>query len=527
MEKVIRISSQQGFASTWTNAVLPQTLNLCDFTIPTGMNVDLSKSYIAFNAEVTNTVLTEQQPMNATMYLEVDNALQINVPVSALIKNCSLSNNRGMVESIRRSDTLNCGLFGLLDNAEDRKNNLNTFAEYEGPRGIGNQTSYFLDAVTQNVNALGNDINLTHRSRQIARDLKIPLNELFGVANSEAYSTDVFGETRIHLETNFQNVKAKGLGGSEDIDNSFDAANTWGAMRATAALPVDTVVGDITNPLVTSVVYDNWQLTCPFFVGQVVIANATATPGTAFGNDVECEILSMQFGSDNTTSPPSGLNAVGRVLITLKNVDGTDFYKSTNGATTLTGITLKAKVANANLGMTINRADLVLAMTDGTPDQTITYETYTTEEDNPPAGISPYNRAYRLEGESTVWMAMNCNTGSILPNRPITSYRYAIDSDEQTGNRDVEVSSAGAVQGSPLQYDRLIRALDHQAGLGFRNAQLKFYENTLPQLTSYSTPVSVIVETAPAKPVDKILNLQIASPGLQELRIYKQVQRTI
>ena len=43
MDKVIRISSQQGFSDSFTNATKPSNLNLLDFVIPSGMNIDLSK----------------------------------------------------------------------------------------------------------------------------------------------------------------------------------------------------------------------------------------------------------------------------------------------------------------------------------------------------------------------------------------------------------------------------------------------------------------------------------------------------
>ena len=74
MDKVIRISSNQGFSDTWTNAAAPNSLNLCDFVMPSG-NYDLSKSYIAFNASITS---NDPNPMNATMYLDTDNGEKLS-----------------------------------------------------------------------------------------------------------------------------------------------------------------------------------------------------------------------------------------------------------------------------------------------------------------------------------------------------------------------------------------------------------------------------------------------------------------
>lgn len=527
MDKVIRISSQQGFADTWTNATTPKTLNLCDFTIPRGMNVDLSKSYIAFNAQITT---DNANPTNSNMYLDTNNGDKYNVPVSALIKNCHISNDRGMVESVRRVDTLNCGLFGLLDNAEDRKNNLNTFACYTADRGEGNKTSYFLDAVTNNVSPDGLAIDATKISREIARDLKIPLNELFGVANSEAYSTDLMGETRIHLETNFQKMKAEVFGGAEGTTNGFDGATAWGKFQDINNIPNTDSAGGLQYPLKTTLKYDNWQLTFPFYVGQVILATATASGGTAVPAAQACIIKSIRYQNDNTATPPTGAQEVYMTVVREDDPTKALWENDSGGNANLTNITFNAKVDQTQT-LQVNRADLVLATTDASPDQSITYETYLTEEDVAPAGITEFSKAYSIEGECAVWMAMFPNSGQILPNRSILSYRYAIDNVEQTGNRDIEVCTGdgqtAGQQPSPFQMDRLQRALDHQAGLGFRNSQLRFYKNSTTQALAYDAPVSVIAETAPAKPDNKILSLQVNSAGLEEIKLYKQVQRTI
>ena len=520
-DKVIRITSQQGFSEQWTNAAPPTSLNLCDFTIPRGMNIDLSKSYIAFNAEIVH---DDTQPMNATMWLDTAGGNQFNVPVSAVIKNASISNNKGSVESIRRVDTLNCALFGLLDDMESRQNNLNTFAQYEGGRGVNNQTSYFLDAVTDNTDPAGTIANAQHTSRQVARDLKVPLAELFGVANSTAYSTDMFGETRIHLETNFNKVQARPLGGLEATSNGFDGATPYGQMEPFNGMADAQVIGNITNPLETSLSYGDWQYVMPFFVGQKVVANATASAGTAFGTDVECIITGIQFQKDNTTTPPSAIDS--KVYMTLTRADGSAFYTCDSAGANLTAILLKAKIDQV-LKPTINRAELVLQISEEAPEQQITYDTYTTEEDVG-NGNANFNKAYSLEAETTMWMACFCGAGQILPDTQINSYRFAINNEEETGNRSIVMANAAATEGSSLQYDRLIRALDNQGGLGFRNSQLKFYQANTDQPAAFSTPVSVIAETAPATPMNKVLNLNVENNGaLADIKIYKSVQRTI
>ena len=532
MDEVIRITSNQGFSASWvaktgvaaTPVTTPKTLNLCDFVIPRGLNVDLTKSYIAFNGQINS------DDGNAKTNAQFDLATgavasplvsnQINVPVAALVRNCNLQNNRGMVESVRRVDTLNCGLFGLLENAEGRKNNLNTFANYQGGRGVGNRTSYLLNPVTNNTSNDGSTTNAQHTSVELARDLKIPLAEIFGVGNSTSYSTDVFGETRIHLETNFQNLSARVLGGNEATDLGFDETSSWGSMVAQNAI----ADGADATALETTLPYDDFQYTMPFFVGQHVVANATQSAGTAFGTDVDCEISAIQFQTDNTTTPPTGLT---KCFITLARTDGTPFYTNDAGGgnpSNLTGITLKAYTGQA-LTCVINRAELVLQVTEAPSDKSITFDTWTTEEDQG-NGQTNFHRAYHLEGDCTMWMVGLCESNQILPAKDITSYRFAINNEEETGNRDIVMAQA-ATQGSALQYDRLIRALDHQSGMGFRNSQLKFYHADGTQAAAYNKAVSMIAETAPATADSKILNLNIVSGGLEDIRIFKSVQRTI
>ena len=132
-DKVIRISSEQGFAEAWLNANAPSTLNLCDFRIPRGMVVDLSKSYIAFNTQIKPTVAgnftSTDDPINSNLRINgldaADNGLE--VPNAALIRNASISCDKGLIESIRRVDTLRSTLWNLEHDAEERKDDLNAF----------------------------------------------------------------------------------------------------------------------------------------------------------------------------------------------------------------------------------------------------------------------------------------------------------------------------------------------------------------------------------------------------------------
>lgn len=517
-EKVVRITSQQGFSAEWLNAAKPQTLNLCDFTINAGMGViDMSKSYISFNSLIDHPT----EVVNAGFFLQTNAAAdQYNVPTSALIRNCHISAaNVGQLESIRRQDTLGITMFGLTHTAEEKKSDMNVLSAYNDGRGVDQRTTYGLEAVVNNVSPDGSTIDAADVSRNITRDLKIPLKDIFGIGAAEDWDLRKWGETRIHLETNFQELKSHQWGGDEQNAQGFDGSTPQGAFQ-----PMPAIAAAASNPTVieSTLGYGEWEYTFPFFVGQTILCSATASQGTSPA-DVERTITSIQYQLDNTATPPTG-NA--KVYITL---DAAFFTNAEASATDLTDVLFKAKVDDSTLRNTINRAELVLfTRNDLGRDDTANeydYMTFSTEEDNG-NGIANFNRSYMLEPECENFVVACPGDGDILPASDITSYRYAIDNVEQTGNRDVIVKSSTAI-GTSMQYERLIRALDVGMRMPLRNAQLAFYNQTATQALAYDKPISAIVETTVRTPAHKMLNLSIKSAALRQLCIYKQLPRNI
>ncbi len=519
-DQVIRISSEQGFAAAWANTAKPTTLNLCDFRIPRGLVVDLSKSYIAFNATIEPTVAgnftATSNPINANFNIDglVDGDLPMEVPNSALIRNASISCDKGQIESIRRVDTLRSTLWNLEHDAEDRKDDMNAFTAPKQIRGVQNQTSYFLDPVMDNIND-GGGVITDRTSRNLARDVKVPLKSIFGIGEAEDWSTSKFGETRIHLETNWKSVKSYSLGGFEDTAAAFQpgaaAAVTWGQCEQ-IDLGASGSATDGTNNLVLSVAYTNPEQTCPFFVGQKILCTATSSNAGSSVTDVSATIATMtQLGS----------------IVTL-TTEAEWFVNPFAGAVQLTPITIKSDIS-AVVTNTVNRAELVLFTKPETMKTEDSYEyvTYSTEQDNG-AGVINFGRGYVIEPSAmNIIVCLNKNN-NILPVMPILNYRYAVNNEEMTGNRDVQLRT-------PLQYDRMTRCLD-STGMGteWRNAQQAFFENAVAksQLTSYDGfPMTVICETLMETERSKYVDLQIECPaggdGVQEILIYKQHIRSI
>ncbi|MGI9555063.1 MAG: hypothetical protein ACR2M6_03725 [Vampirovibrionia bacterium] len=526
MDKVIKISSQQGYAGTWLNTgTAPSSLNLLDFTIDRGLNIDMSRSYISLNSQINNT--TNAQPINARWKFQSDGANDANVPTAALIKNVTLRNDKGLVESVRRVDTLACSLFGLTNSAEDRKNDLNTFSKFVDGRGVGNYTSVQLDCITDNTAPNGSDVNPLHNSKSISRDIKIPLKDVLGCCGAERYSTDNMGQTRIHCEMNADLLSSEHLGGAEDTSNMFDGATKYGKMTD------ETVAdgADFGTEHISEGAYGDYQYVCPFYVGQQVIINFSTTPSaggaTTPRGPITTTIVSMKYQTNNE-KPSTGADPNTNFAKMIFQVANNIFNNATGVEQVVSAILMKADTTLA-LQNVISRAELCLYTIpdDGNMPTSLTFPTYTTEEDNG-TGLTSFNRQYMLEPEADAILVALCNDNVILPARAIKSYRYAIDQDEQTGNRDIPVCSNNLL-GSPLQYDRLQRCLDSQIAVGFRNAQLRFYNSAeAAQTAVYGSPIAVIAETCEESKDSKMLNLNIESDqAIQKMVIYKHMYKTI
>lgn len=511
-DKVIRLTSQQGFADQWNNDTAPKTLSLVDFTIPSGLVVNMKKSYISFNSSLSN---TSGEVVNASWWLNTDANEQFNVPNSALIRNCSISaSSVGQMESIIRQDSLGCGIWGLAHTAEEAKSDMNTLSAYNNGAGDGVYTSLNLDRITNNVTNDGSTImtglnGAALTSSNIDRDLKVPLKDIFGIGSVEDFDTSKWGEVEIHCETNFKLLKSKQWGGDENTKFGFDGSTPQGIMEPLTLV----AIGDTVTTVTTGNAYGEWENTLPFYVGQSVSLSADSTEANP-PDDERGVIASIQFQTDNTANPPTGGN---KVIITF--VD--PIYTAAIANTQLSDILVKAVVDDADLVNTINRAELVLYVSDET-DTADAYEymTYTSEQDNG-NGLSSFNRGYMIEPEAENVMVACINDSQILPNRTIESYRYSIDNDEQTGNRDI-------VSNSPLHYDRLQRCLNVSAQIPFKNAQLKFYRQTETQADAYSSPITMICETLQTNGQSRMLNLSIeCTGGLQQIILYKQIPRQI
>jgi hypothetical protein len=256
---------------------------------------------------------------------------------------------------------LPCGVYS--GDAEDKKSDMNVFGDFENGRGVGNKTSYFLDTVVNN-SAPDGTLIADLKSKQAARDIKIPIKDIFnGVGDVDDWSTDVFGETRIHLETNWNKVKSYALGGAEGTSQSFDVTTNWGAMADINSVGATGIIKVLDTVVVYTAVPGKggqFEYTLPFHVGQKVILSGTtaptaggaATPMVTSGpNNLEAIIEQIEFldGAGN-----------GKCRITFEEA----IWQNITGVTVnVSAIKLDAVVDQVNT-VVVNSAQLVLYTVD-------------------------------------------------------------------------------------------------------------------------------------------------------------------
>lgn len=537
-EQILKLQPTNSYGETAIPGAFVNS-KLLDFTIPGNSTYDLSKSYVAINMSAIPTANTAGAP---TGVLDSDTALysqEIVLQVGAnpatagaapvagqyqssqcasLVRNAQMfSQNRGMVESIRRVDTLRQILFNLENDKTEIKDNLNGFGTFQGRRGLNNRTTSLHHTVTNNTNVNG-DVDLALKSYAIARDFRIPLSDLFGVGNA-MWNGQVYGDTRINLELNINKLYLMQLGGDEDTSQSSDNANMWGAVTAVTvaqSTPINLLV------LTTGYMQDNMGLLMPFHVGQCIVVNGTNANGGGTGTPgpiTEVRVIIDSISIDNA----------GLVTITTR----TPWMTATAAAAgdAISDILIKADVANVLTSqIRINKAEIVLSQMPGVngPSE-IDYRTYSTEEQN--GNDQPtYFHQYAVEPQAQNLIVAHCNAGEIACQREWLEYRMAINNVDVTGNRSVRYAQN-------LHQDRVLRFMNNR-GQDISNLSLRTLDNVAIQGTNNSREnqlqIFPICETLPVRPEPKTVTLNLegnpigsVSTTIGDVIMYKELIKTI
>ena len=533
MEQILKIQSEQAFQEI---AKPGEFINakLADFIIPGNTGAyDLSKSYININVgldNAANTATGAGQPASATAD---DTALYNNeiayqgdaagnttiVPTSAIVRNADMfSNNRGMVESIRRVNTLRQILWNFENDKAEQHDGLDKIGTFEGRRGKNNQTSSFVQIIGSNVNNAG-VADTTKKAQLLTRDLRIPLSDLFGVGNA-MWNSDYFGDTRIHLEVEPNLLAIQQLGGSETADSgATDGTNAlYGGMVAyngagLGQLPNGGTLG-VSAPLVTLLSYTNFQLDFPFYVGQAVRVTATAATGGAQDKNTIIDSIEYNNGT-NGTNPPNG---TGQVKIILRDAVYTN---ATGGGENVTAVEMLALKSDAtNDKIEINRAEIVLTQLPGVnAPEGIDYRTYSTEETQVVDQTS-FNKQIIVEPNCDNLIIAHCPSGKTMPSEAWTSYRLAINNVDVCGNRDVPYSK-------PIHEDRLLRFFNNRSQ-NVSNMSLVQIETAKAQdADANQLKYYPILETMPLTRDEKLVNLELNSAAAKDVIFFKELVKSI
>ncbi len=524
MERVIKIQSANSMTQSFTGQgqaavglINNVTNKNCDFKIPEGGVYDLSKSYMAFEFEITSetAAIAGAKPVaKLGMGLLSDNTgffhnSHMNQS-SGLIRNCQLySQRRGMLESIRRVDTLSYLKFGLENDHQEIQRNMDTLGELQTQLEQNVYRSKYLDEVRLNGPLNGSlDPGVTlsgpATSHQRPHEQKIPLSSVFGIGKANRYDTTKYGETRINLELNLDKLVAVYLQGNEGNGNRGQNAVSFQAVDNQAGVAANTAI----NTVVFTMTYDDPENEFPFHIGQKGVLGATGNVGGA----TTVNAIIQQANYDPTTKK-----------VTVK-FNTTVFTAQAGGVENFTLITFVPEGTAATVPViTLRNAELNLVeVMDGkaTPDE-ISYITYSTEEMNS-VNLSVANKNTHLEPNAQTLYVALCDAGQLAPNRLFSKYRMAIDNVDVSQQRDINY-------GRGIHKDRLIRAYRNK-GVPLKNLILRMYrmsgaDNDLDIDTTILEPLSVIVEPLELKNEEKQLQLEIDGGGtnVNDIILYKEL----
>ena len=546
MEKIIKIQSEQGFSEVALPAAFVNS-KLVDLVIPSLATYDLSKSYISWNMNVENVSqqtdtgnVANAAPNVIAGVLPTDTALYNNnirlvnqagggsstiSPVSAWVRNADMfSANRGMVESIRRVNTLRKVLHGIENDAAEQHDGLDLWGTSEGRRGISNLTSPLLQIIGSNVNVNG-VANTTLQAQGLNNDFRVPLSDLFGVGDA-MWNGDYFGDTRIHLELTPNLLRIQQYGGGGDFQQGGGGIAYAAFNELTAAggnpLAAAATLG-VTQPISSTITYRDFGLQFPFHVGQAVMAEGTSTVGGAFTAFVIIESIEYNEGT-NATNPPNG---TGAMRITTR----TPIHTAAGAPEDITALTLTPCLSLAATDqISINNCEIVLSEMVGVngPLGIDGYRTYSTEEIQPPPALTTVSRQIIVEPNAQNLIMASCTSGEIEPTRPWESYRIAINNVDQTGNRDVDYNT-------PLHKDRILR-FERNRSSTISNSSLTLIHTGQPQGPGGGTSGGAtnqqayypIMETMPLTQNQKLVNLELnIAGGANDLIFYKELVRSI
>ena len=504
MERVIKIQSENSIVQTFDNVNSTPTNKNLDFKIPEGGVYDLSESYIALEIQLNDPTApiggVAVPSAKMSMGLDTNNfgvfAENHRVFGAGLVRNVQFySQRRGMLESVRRIDTLSMIKQSLELDDQEIQADMNGVGDLPQHRLPGVLTSPFVDEVRV-TNGDGIDVNGNGEnvSRNRPHEVRIKLKDLLGLGKAKLFSTDKYGECKMNLELNLDRLKTGFIQGQEgDV----------GGVSLNKGIDQNGVAnGGTINAIALEVLQDEEELNCPFMVGQAV--NVTST-GSVSGAQNQTAII-----RDITYVPANRQYTLNFTRDVITNGSG--------GAENYTNV-LITPLRAGDISVTINNAELNLTEVMGAdagkvPDE-ITYITYSTEEMDG-AGLQVAHKRTHLEPNCQTLYVANCQSGRIAPARLFTKYRLAIDNEDVSGNRDI-------IAFKQLHKERITRAYVNK-NTPLKNLELVLYRHADLQANMRTERLNAIVEPMPLTDEDKLAQLEIHSNTTnQDIILYKEL----
>jgi len=479
-EQYVKIQSQQNGNFTSTN-------NRVDFIIPASFGkVSMKDSFIQVYTQINNvdtgTVAEGQGIYQASLKWKNDAGVASNNYFNnvALVKNAHVSSaNKGMIESVRRTDILRQNMTSFRQSQTNVDSN--RYMDASSLINLANEQKY----------GLWTDINKTGGVRSAENDntpITIRLGDILDFCNTPTIDMNSMGDTRVHLELNLENVEAQLI---------YPAQLANAEKFADVAQPA--VATDVTQ-LTTLAKYSNLNQS-GYWVGQKleIIGNVNGTPGTTVKRTIS-----------NISE-----NANGSLLITFSSSWAT--LTTTGGGAT--GITID-NVAPASQSAQFSRMEVVLkvmpqgaeAVKDVLYTQFDTYELLGN-------GATSYHNVVEIDGRAENAVIMPINANGLDATLDVTNFRIALNNVELTDSRNV-------IPYTPLYYDRFVSGMA-KSDYVVNNLQNPRYDIAERELYSGAGKTQII--GMPLFQTDNRKNLQINinSAGLNNYVLYTAIPRML
>lgn len=433
MDSIYKINSVQSDPFTATQ-------NLVDFVIPAGQVLDLTNSHINLVAQVSgsnSTYADTQAVYNVSVNCKDGSANDAaQVPTVALVKHARIRSKAvpNSVEELRDVNIYRCNQQAFLEDDDERKGgNLSKLMSAQGSGGIG------FGNISPMINCDSGDPSgvIGSTANYAEREIRIPLKDIFNVANEPFYDTRRLGETSINLELDLTRANTCA---SDNYRQSYFIGAGAGA-ESKGAVDDNATAGAVTTVRLTrTFLAQSWRRECGFYINGVVkfSAGTIATAGTAVNLTLAASIRRItDIGYDNAT---------GKITLTLSATLGTAAGAGIQNA-------VITPLEADTTGVTYKRAELVLRQKNNVPTEQIPalmrFRTFHTERDAGGSGTS-HKRQYDFEPNAVgmMWCGLRF-TDDLYSQARMTSYRISVNN-ELTTNRDVVIRT-------PVYYDRASR----------------------------------------------------------------------